>query len=283
MIRRRFSPYWSTLVSIVALISAIWTLFPIYWMLSTSLKENLEVFKVPPDWWPVHPTIVSYVNLNANSDIAPIPTFFKNSVITSAGTVVFAVVLAIFAGYALSRLRFRFRRGTLIAILMTQMFPLVVLLIPMYLLYVRAHLLNSYVGLILAYTSFTLPFGIWMIKGFVDSVPVEIEEAAMVDGCNRFQTMRLVVFPLIIPGVVATAVFAFLDAWNNLLFPLTLVNDISMKTLPPGMILAFGGEFKHDWSGMMAASTIVTIPVVVAFVLIQRYLVEGLTGGAVKG
>ncbi|MGI5835852.1 MAG: carbohydrate ABC transporter permease [Chloroflexota bacterium] len=282
MIRRRFSPYWTALITIVVALSAIWTLFPMYWMFSTSLKDDLAVFKTPPDLWPAQVTTVSYENLSSSS-FTPIPVFFKNSVITSIGTVIIAVVLAVFAGYALSRLRFRFRRTTLIGILMTQMFPLVVLLIPMYLIYVRAQLLNTYLGLILAFTSFTLPFGIWMIKGFVDTVPVEIEEAAMVDGCNRLQAMRLVVFPLIIPGVVATAVFAFLDAWNNLLFPLTLVNEVTMKTLPPGMILAFGGEFKHDWSGMMAASTIVTIPVIIGFVLIQRYLVEGLTGGAVKG
>jgi len=281
MIRRRFSPLWTVTICLVVLITGVWTLFPIYWMLSTSVKENLEVFKVPPDLWPEHPTVASYIGLN--NDIAPVPAFFRNSVITSIGTVVLAVALAMFAGYALSRLRFRFRRSILIGVLMTQMFPLVVLLIPMYLLYVRAHLLNSYLGLILAFTSFTLPFGIWMIKGFVDSVPAEIEEAAMVDGCNRLQAMWMVVFPLVIPGVVATAVFAFLDAWNNLLFPLTLVNELTMKTLPPGMILAFGGEFKHDWAGMMAASTVVTVPVIVAFVLIQRYLVEGLTGGAVKG
>ncbi len=136
MIRRRFSPLWTAAVSLVAAIAAIWTLFPIFWMLSTSLKENLEVFKVPPDLWPEHLTVASYINLN--NDIAPIPTFFRNSVITSAATVVFAVALAMFAGYALSRLRFRFRRATLIGVLMTQMFPLVVLLIPMYLLYVRA-------------------------------------------------------------------------------------------------------------------------------------------------
>ena len=278
---RKNSLLWKIFMGFTITVITVWTLFPIYWMLSTSLKENLEVFKLPPDIWPIHPTLAAYENLG--SGITPIWTFFFNSVITSVGTVVLAVFLATFAGYALSRLRFRFRNSILIGVLVTQMFPMVVLLIPLYLFYVKAQLLNSYIGLILAYTSFTLPFGIWMIKGFVDTVPVEIEEAAMVDGCSRLQAMRKVVFPVITPGVVATGVFAFLDAWNNLLFPLTLVNEVTMKTLPPGMILAFGGEFKHDWAGMMAASSIVTIPVIIAFVLIQRYMVEGLTGGAVKG
>lgn len=281
MIKRGFSLVWGGFIGLVVIFSLLWTLFPIYWMLSTSLKDNLDVFKVNPDLWPVNPTISSYIHLA--DGITPIPTFFGNSVITSLCTVVFAVTLATLAGYALSRLRFRFRKGILLSVLVTQMFPLVVLLIPLYLVYVNAHLINTYTGLILAFTSFTLPFGIWMIKGFVDSVPVEIEEAALVDGCSRLQAMRIMVIPLIVPGIVATAVFAFLDAWNNLLFPLVLVNDVSMKTLPPGMILAFGGEFKHDWSGMMAASVLVSIPVIVVFILVQRYLVEGLTKGAVKG
>ncbi|KJS84798.1 MAG: ABC transporter permease [Peptococcaceae bacterium BICA1-8] len=282
MIKRGFSLIWSFILAIVLGVTLVWTLFPIYWMISTSFKTNMDVFKMPLDLWPKEFTIQSYINLITN-DITPIGKFFINSVITSLGTVLIAVILATFAGYALSRLNFKYRKSILMGILTTQMFPLVVLLIPLYILYVKTNLLNTYTGLILAFTSFTLPFGIWMIKGFVDSVPVEIEEAAMVDGCTRFQSMRLVVFPLIIPGVVATGVFAFLDAWNNLLFPLTLINEVAMKTLPPGMILAFGGEFKHDWSGMMAASVIVSIPVIVIFIVIQRYLVQGLTGGAVKG
>lgn len=281
MIKRRFSITWYVLVGAILAGTALWTFFPMYWMLATSLKENLDVFKLVPDLVPLNPTIDSYVRLAFGTN--PIYRYFFNSVITSLATVLIAVTLATFAGYALSRLRFRFRKSILIGVLVTQMFPLVVLLTPLYLFYVKAHLLNTYSGLVIAFTSFTIPFGIWMIKGFVDSVPVEIEEAAMVDGCSRLQAMFKVVLPLIIPGIVATGVFAFLDAWNNLLFPLTLVNDISMKTLPPGMILAFGGEFKHDWSGMMAASTIVSLPVIIAFVLLQKYLVEGLTGGAVKG
>ncbi|KJS20796.1 MAG: ABC transporter permease [Clostridiaceae bacterium BRH_c20a] len=281
MIERKFSILWYGALAAILLFTVIWTLFPMFWMLVTSLKTNLDVFQVPPTILPQDPSLKSYENLIFGS--TPIYKYFINSVITSLGTVFISIILATLAGYALSRLRFRFRKAISIGVLVTQMFPLVVLLIPLYLLYVKTHLLNTYIGLILGFTSFSIPFGIWMIKGFVDSVPIEIEEAAMVDGCSRFQAMRMVVLPLILPGIVATGVFAFLDAWNNLLFPLTLVNDISMKTLPPGMILAFGGEFKHDWSGMMAASTIISIPVVVVFILLQRYLVEGLTGGAVKG
>ena len=281
MIRRHFSIAWYGAVAVILLFFGIWTLFPIYWMLVTSLKTNKDIFNVSLDFWPKHLSLESYINLVSGAN--PIYTFFLNSVITSVGTVVIAVILATFAGYALSRLRFRLRKPILIGILVTQMFPLVVLLIPLYLLYVKAHLLNTYPGLILGFTSFTIPFGIWMVKGFVDNVPIEIEEAALIDGCSRFQSMRIIVFPLILPGIVATGTFAFMDAWNNLLFPLVLVNDIEMKTLPPGMIFAFAGQFKHDWSGMMAASTIVTVPVVIAFVMLQRFLVEGLTGGAVKG
>lgn len=281
MIKRKFSIIWNGSVFAILLFTAIWTLFPIYWMLVTSLKRDMDVFNVPPALWPENPNIQSYIELFTGAD--SIFKYFINSVVTSVGTVLIAIILATLAGYTLSRLRFRFRKFILISVLITQMFPLVVLLIPLYLLFVHTNLLNTYTGLILGFTSFTVPFGIWMVKGFVDSIPVEIEEAAMIDGCTRFQVMRMVILPLIKPGIAATGVFAFMDAWNNLLFPLTLVNDVNMKTLPPGMILSFSGQFKHDWSGMMAASTIVTIPVVIAFVLLQRYLVEGLTSGAVKG
>ncbi|WP_407305629.1 carbohydrate ABC transporter permease [Desulfosporosinus sp. SB140] len=281
MFRRRFSSGWAIFVwgSVAALL--VWSLFPIFWMVSTSLKTDLDVFKNPPEIWPMHPTLQNYIGLT--SGINPIPRFFFNSFFTALLTVVLTIVLATFAGYALSRLKFRFRDQILVSVLVTQMFPLVVMLAPLYLLYVKAHLLNTYFGMVIAFTSFALPFGIWMIKGFIDSVPVEVEQAAMVDGCSRMQAMRIVVLPLITPGIVATGIFAFLDAWNNLLFPLTLTNEIAMKTLPAGMVLAFAGQFKSDWGGMMAASFITTLPVLIIFILLQRYLVEGLTGGAVKG
>lgn len=281
MIKRKFSFLWYGSVGVILLFTLLWTLFPMYWMLVTSLKKELDVFKKIPTLWPKDINFQSYVNLVFGEN--PIYGYFINSVITSIGTVIISIIVATLAGYALSRLRFRFRKSILMGVLVTQMFPLVVLLIPIYLLYVKTHLLNTYFGLILGFTSFTIPFGIWMIKGFVDTIPNEIEEAAMIDGCSRFQIMRRIVVPLIIPGIVTTGVFAFMDAWNNLLFPLTLINDVNMKTLPPGMVLSFAGQFKHDWSGMMAASTIVSIPVILVFIFLQRYLIAGLTSGSVKG
>jgi multiple sugar transport system permease protein len=279
-IRRNKLPAIVIIVAILV-VFLVWTLFPIYWMFVTSIKETVHVFDLPPEIFPSTPTLEHYLHLDQGS--IKVSVFFMNSVINSIGTVLLAIVLAVLAAYALSRVKFRFRKAVSVGILTTQMFPLVVLLIPLYLLYKNLRLLNTYQGLILAFTSFTLPFSIWMLKGFIDSVPIEVEESAFMDGCTRLQILTRILLPLIIPGVVATGVFAFLDAWNNLLFPLMLVSQPSMKTLPPGMILAFAGEFKHDWGGMMATSVIVSLPVVVAFVLVQRFLVEGLTRGAIKG
>lgn len=281
MFHRKFTLGWTITVSLTLIILLAWTFFPIYWMVSTSFKTNMDVFKLPPDFWPTNPTFENYTALFAPE--TPIMKFFINSFLSALLTVVVTIVLATFSGYALSRLKFRFREQILVSVLITQMFPLVVMLAPLYVLYNKAHLLNTYLGMVIAFTSFALPFGIWMIKGFIDTVPYELEEAAMVDGCTRLQAMRKVILPLTLPGIVATGIFAFLDAWNNLLFPMVLTNDIAMKTLPSGLVLVFTGAFKHNWGGMMAACLISTVPVIIIFILLQRYLVEGLTGGAVKG
>ncbi|MDR3078411.1 MAG: carbohydrate ABC transporter permease [Planctomycetota bacterium] len=278
---RKSGPAWKIVIWGVILGALIWTLFPFYWMISTSLKPDLDIYKVPPDLWPRVATLDNIRKLFWEDSL--IPRFFLNSLGSAVATVIVTVTLSVFAGYALSRLRFRFRQQILIGVLVTQMFPMVVLLIPLYIFYLKAHLLNTWVGLVLAYTSFALPFGVWMIKGFIDSVPVEMEEAAMIDGCSRMGALFRIVVPMAMPGIVATGIFAFLDAWNNLLFPLTLINELEMKTLPPGMILYFMGQFRADWGGMMATSFLTTVPVVVIFVLVQRYLVAGLTAGAVKG
>ena len=262
-------------------VALLWSLFPVYWMLATSLKTNLQMFQFTFQLWPAPPTLENYAGLATGA--SPVGRLFVNSLVTSAGTALATLVLATLAGYSFSRGRYRLRGTVMYATLATQMFPLVAILIPLYLLYLQAHLLNSYWGLILSYCSFAIPFGAWMMKQFIDGVPREIEEAAWIDGCSRLQTLLRVVVPVVLPGLGATAVFAFLNAWNNLLFPLTLTSSMDMKTLPPGLLLEFTGQFKTDWAGLMAAATITALPVMLGFAAVQRFLVEGLTQGAVRG
>jgi multiple sugar transport system permease protein len=163
------------------------------------------------------------------------------------------------------------------------MLPMIVLIGPLYLLLLETKLLNSYLGLILGYTTFGLPFGVWMMKGFMDAVPREVEEAARIDGYSRLQILLRIIVPLTLPGLFTTGTFVFMESWNNLIYPLTLITDIQRQTLPAGLLLSFTGQFKTDWGGMMAASCITTIPLMVGFFLIQRSMVRGLTAGAVAG
>ena len=283
MMRRKSGPIWKIVLVGVIVLILLWSLFPIYWMVSTSFKNPMDVFLNPPELFPSNPTIASYERIVTGTvGVTPIYRFFLNSTITSLLTVVVATSFAILAAYALSRLKFRFRKQIMLGVLVTQMFPLVVLLTPLYILYMNIGMIDTYRGLVIAFTSFTLPFCIWMLKGFTDTIPKELDEAATIDGCGRLGVLRYVILPVITPGIVAVAVFSFLDAWNNLLFPMTLTTSVEMLTLPPGMIMAFGGEFKHDWSGMMATSVVVALPVIVVFMFLQKFLLEGLTGGAVK-
>jgi multiple sugar transport system permease protein len=266
----------------VLLVPALgWTLFPVYWMLVTSFKTNLAMFQPVPQLWPAAPTVENYVNLAGGA--SPVGRLFANSVVTSLATALVTVLVATLAGYSFSRGRYALKTPVMYGTLASQMFPLVVLLIPLYLVYLKTHLLDTYTGLVLSYCAFSVPFGAWLMKEFIDAVPREIEEAAWVDGCSRLQALVRVVMFVAIPGIVATGVFAFLSAWNNLLFPLTLTSSMGMKTLPPGLLLAFTGQFKADWAGMMAAAMITTVPVVLGFAAVQRYLVESLTKGAVRG
>jgi ABC-type glycerol-3-phosphate transport system permease component len=163
------------------------------------------------------------------------------------------------------------------------MLPLVVLIGPLYLLLYRAHLLNTYIGLIIGYTTFAIPFGAWMMKGFFDGIPREIEEAARVDGYSRMGILFRVVVPMSVPGILTTGVFVFINSWNNLLYPLTLMSTNTKQTLPAGLLQSFTGTFKTDWGGMMAAAVITSLPLIIAFFAVQRSMVKGMTAGAVAG
>jgi multiple sugar transport system permease protein len=255
--------------------------FPTFWLVSTSLKPQQEAFQNPPTWVPRRPTLASYELLPR--DRSGFVRYFTNSVIVGVATTALTLIAATHAGYALSRFRFRGARGLLLLILATQMFPYVTILISLYTLLRRLGLLNTYPALVLAFTAFSLPFSIWMMKGFCDTVPGELEDAARVDGATRLQTLYQILFPVILPGIVAVALFTFLTAWNELLFALTLTSGAEMRTIPPGFVLTYIGEFQDRWPDMMAASVVVSLPVVILFTLFQRQLVRGLTAGAIKG
>ncbi|HLR93049.1 MAG TPA: carbohydrate ABC transporter permease [Jiangellaceae bacterium] len=254
---------------------------PLYWMVTSSFKNRLEVTALDPTLFPQEPTVGNYTGLLTGS--LPFPAFFLNSVFTATVTAVIATFVAAMAGYSFSRAKYRLRGPLSLAILAVQMLPFVVLIGPLYLLMMNLNLLNTYVGLILGYTTFALPFAAWMMKSFIDGVPIEIEEAARVDGYSRFAILVRVVLPLTVPGLAATAVIIFINSWNNLLYPLTLMTDPVRQTLPPGLLQSFSGQYQFDWGGMMAATTVTSIPLVIAFFAVQRYMVRGLTGGSLAG
>lgn len=259
--------------------------FPLLWMLSSSIKPIEDLFVIPPQWIPKHPTL-STVNSVIFGDYGRpslFPAYFKNSLIVTVGTTLLCLIVATLAAYAISRYPFRGSGGVMISILSTQMFPQGMLLISLYLTFQRLQILNTYQALILANTTFAIPFSIWMLKGFFDTIPREIEDAALIDGCTRLSTMTRVVLPIVTPGLIAAGIYTFLIAWDEYLFAATLTIKPEMRTLPPGIVQSFVGQFYLNWPNVMAASVLVTIPVTLLFILFQKYLVQGLTAGAIKG
>lgn len=259
----------------------VWSLAPVYWMLSTSLKTELEATRLNPTLWPEAPTLDNYFGLSGKS--LPFFDFFLNTVVSCLATAVVSVIIATPAAYALSRAKFKLRGTVSYAILIFRMLPMIVLLAPLYLLLLNAKLLDSSFGLIVGFTTFGLPFAVWMMKSFIDAVPIEVEEAARVDGYRRWQVLLKVVVPLILPGLLTTGTFVFMEAWNNLIYPMTFITTLEKQTLPAALVLTFTGQFKTDWGGMMAAATITTLPLMIAFFAVQRSMVRGLTSGAVAG
>jgi N,N'-diacetylchitobiose transport system permease protein len=263
---------------------ALFALFPVWWMVSTSFKPNREIFSGQPVPVPRHPTLSHYREI-LTGDLIPGATFvdfFLNSVLVAVATVVVSSVVALLAATAVARFRFRLRTTFLIMLLIVQMIPLEALVIPLFLMIRRLGLYNTLPSLILTYIGFSLPFAVWMLRGFVAAVPRELEEAAAIDGASWAQTFRKILLPLVAPGLVATSIFSFITAWNELIFALTFINDQSKYTLPVAVTFFFGRD-DTAWGLVMAASTLLTLPVVVFFLLVQRRMVTGLVAGAVKG
>ena len=259
------------------------SLAPMAWMLSTSLKSQFGALQYPPSWLPPHPTLASYTSLlSPGSDLGR--TFLRylaNSLWVSFATTVLGVVVAVPAAYAFSRFRFPGRNVLFYGVLLRNMFPAVVFLMPLFIMMRWLGLVNTQASLIITYLTFGLPLSIWLLKGFYDNIPVQLEQAARIDGASRFRAFLLIVMPLSSPGIIATAIYSFIQAWNEYVYALTFLNDKSKLTLPVGL-QAFFTEYATDWPGLMAASFIMSVPVVVMFLVLQKYFVRALTEGAVK-
>jgi multiple sugar transport system permease protein len=265
----------------LALIAAF-ALFPVFIILETTVKPLVDVQNTF-EWIPSHVTFAPYVQI---WQTIPLLHYFINSVIVSVISTVVAVLLATFAGYAISRFEFRGRKVFSLAVLSTQMFPGILFLLPLYLIYVNIgqvtgiSLYGSYQGLIITYLTFALPFAVWMLAGFFSSIPRDIEEAALVDGASHWGALFRVVLPVARPGIIAVSVFAFMTAWGEVLFASVLTTN-STRTLAIGL-QEYATQGNTNWNQLMAASVVVSVPVVIGFLALQRYLVRGLTAGSVK-
>ena len=254
-------------------------LFPLYWTLKISVTPQSLLYSEGVALWPSGVTIENYVRVLRATDF---PRYFANSVVVSLATAVLVTMVAAASGYSISRFRFAGRNGVSFLLLVTQTFPLVMVIPPIYRMMAQMGLTNTLGGLVIIYTAFNIAFATFLMQSFFDSIPVELEESAMIDGCTRLQALRKVILPLTLPGLGATLGFVFTAAWSELLFALMLINNENSKTFAVGL-LSFIGKFAVDWGQMMAASMMALVPVCIFFALLQRYLVAGLTAGAVKG
>ncbi|GAA1337844.1 carbohydrate ABC transporter permease [Saccharothrix algeriensis] len=265
--------------NVVAIAIALFFAFPTYWMVTSAFKPTLDLRSTSYDLIPLSVTATNFATAWTK------PGFLDslgNSLLVTLSAVFGAIVVGLLAALAMARMRFRGRKGFVLLMLVAQMAPFEALLIPMFLMMRDLDLLDRLPSLALIYFAVTLPFCAWTLRGFVNGIPLELEEAAMVDGCGRWGAFRRVTLPLLGPGLVATSVFAFVTAWNEFLFALSLIKDQGKETLPV-WLAGFQSNFGVDWGGAMAASVLFTLPVLVFFLVVQRKMVTGVTAGAVKG
>lgn len=272
---------WVMTEYLILAVILLFLLFPLYWVLMTSFKTNMEAYRFPPTMVPEAPTGNSYISLFTEDNFFFI--YYKNNFIVSGVTAAVTLVLAIMSGYALSRFKIRWNRWIVAAFLSAQMFPIVSRMISLYDLLGKIHLINTRAGLILALTAAMLPFTITLMASFFDGIPRELEEAAIVDGAGRMQTLFQIVMPLVKSGMVAVGIYAFLMTWDDYLHAVTLIQNDSLRTLSAGVALRYLGELSYDWSKVNTISVVGILPIMFLFFFFQKYMVKGLVAGAVKG
>ncbi len=273
------NPLVYVLTYLVLALMIVIAVFPAVWMLSTSIKKPTEMFDNPPEIIPDEPTFGNFISVLQNSKMY---MAFMNSVIVTACVVLLTLFLSVMAGYGFARFRFRGSGILKIGLLFGQMIPSVVLIIPLYFFFSKMKLLNTHFSLVVADMALTIPMGVIMLSAFFESVPRELEEAAKIDGCNGITALYRVVLPVAKPGLISVAIYTFIHAWEEFLFALNLTSSAKTRTLPIAISM-FSGEFAVDWGATMAAATVVAMPVLLLFLLCNRYFVEGLAEGAVKG
>jgi N,N'-diacetylchitobiose transport system permease protein len=274
--RRAARAGWNALGVAVLVVLA----FPVFWMLSTAFKPDSEINSLTPTWFSMHPTLAHF------RDAIHRPFFWdgvKSSLIIVSVTVALSMVLALFAAVALAKYRFAGRKLFVVLVIGIQMLPQAGLIIPLYVVLARYHQVNTLTGVIVTYMTFVLPFSVWTLRGFLLGIPRELEEAAMVDGSTRLGAFVRILLPLVAPGLVATSIFAFITSWNEYIFARILLNDQAKQTATVWLSYFTGTSRHTDWGGLMAGSTLIAIPVMIFFLLVQRRIAFGLAAGAVKG
>lgn len=267
---------------VLIILLCVFSAFPFLALISTSFKPPEEIYSSDHTLLPKEPTIQGYIDI-----LNPVmPTFnfvqwLGNSMITTGISTIVSVMVAAFGGYAMSRFKFVGRLSIGYLILVTQVIPTSLLLIPLYITMSQLKLLDSLIGIVLVYTAFNIPYCTWTMKGYIDGIPVSLEEAAQIDGCTRGKAFCKVVLPLCIPGLISTTLFAFIASWNEYVFASVMLRSYNKWTVSLGLTM-FKGQHTTNWNGLMAGGIIITVPIVVAFWLLQRHLITGMTAGAVK-
>lgn len=269
------------LLLIAALLVMCVLLFPLYWIIVTSLKTEKEIFQIPPTFWPEVLNLKSYAAQVETGDFNMFQSF-GNSFLISIGATLVAVVLAVPASYGIARYRFKGKKLVLLGFLVTQMLPVAVLLTPMFIMFRNLHLYNTPWAAVLADATIGIPFSVLILKNYFASIPVELEEAARIDGCNRFNAFIRVLIPIAKPGVMVCAIFSFLYAWGDLAYGMTFILDQEKRPITAG-IFNFMGQYGTKWSYLTAFAVVTIIPVALIFIFMQKYIISGMTSGAVKG
>jgi multiple sugar transport system permease protein len=268
------------LVSLVVWLIVLIVVFPLIWMVLTSVKPQSELFRIPATFWPTRITFEHYQTLLNETLFLK---YLRNSIILSTSTTLLVIVVAVLGAFSLTRFAYRGRERIALLVLTTYLLPSVVLVLPLYLMMVRVGIANSLFSLVVAYTTFALPYALWLLRSFMSSMPEELEWAALVDGASRLGAFFDVILPQAIPGIISTALFTFIVTWNEYFYALILVNTDEARPLTTGVITMLVTSFNIEWSLLMAAAVAMSLPLIIIFVFLQGYLVKGFATAGVKG